>query len=50
MPPRYFFLFVLSLSLAADAAQISAWVGAHFTARTVGGMTVYDLTAPIASS
>jgi len=33
-----------------DAAQISAWVQAHFTAKTVGGMTVYDLTAPIASS
>jgi len=33
-----------------DASQISAWVEAHFTARTVGGMTVYNLTAPIASS
>jgi 4-amino-4-deoxy-L-arabinose transferase-like glycosyltransferase len=33
-----------------DASQISAWVAAHFTARTVGGMTVYNLTAPIASS
>jgi hypothetical protein len=32
-----------------DAAQISAWVQAHFTARTVGGMTVYDLTAPARS-
>jgi 4-amino-4-deoxy-L-arabinose transferase-like glycosyltransferase len=30
-----------------DAAQISAWVEAHFTATTVGGMTVYNLsTAP----
>jgi hypothetical protein len=28
-----------------DAAQISAWVEAHFTATTVGGMTVYNLTA-----
>jgi 4-amino-4-deoxy-L-arabinose transferase-like glycosyltransferase len=27
-------------------SQITAWVKAHFTARTVGGMTVYDLTAP----
>ena len=27
-------------------SQIAAWVKAHFTARTVGGMTVYDLTAP----
>jgi 4-amino-4-deoxy-L-arabinose transferase-like glycosyltransferase len=28
-----------------DAAQISAWVEAHFTATTAGGMTVYNLTA-----
>jgi len=35
---------------STDAAQISAWVQAHFTARTVGGMTVYNLTAPAASS
>ncbi|HUL27592.1 MAG TPA: glycosyltransferase family 39 protein [Streptosporangiaceae bacterium] len=32
------------------AAQITAWVSAHFTARTVGGMTVYDLTTPAAGS
>ena len=35
---------------STDAAQISAWVQAHFTARTVGGMTVYNLTAPAAGS
>jgi hypothetical protein len=35
---------------STDAAQISAWVQAHFTAQTVGGMTVYDLTTPAASS
>jgi 4-amino-4-deoxy-L-arabinose transferase-like glycosyltransferase len=29
-------------------AQISAWVAATFTAKTVGGTTVYDLTAPVA--
>ena len=30
----------------SDAArQISAWVQEHFTATTVGGATVYDLTA-----
>jgi 4-amino-4-deoxy-L-arabinose transferase-like glycosyltransferase len=28
-----------------DAAQIAAWVEAHFTATTVDGMTVYNLTA-----
>jgi 4-amino-4-deoxy-L-arabinose transferase-like glycosyltransferase len=30
---------------STDEAQISAWVEAHFTATTVGGMTVYKLTA-----
>jgi len=28
-----------------DEAQISAWVEDHFTATTVGGETVYNLTA-----
>ncbi|HEU4674955.1 MAG TPA: hypothetical protein VFS29_03140, partial [Motilibacteraceae bacterium] len=27
-------------------SQITAWVQANFTAQTVGGTTVYDLTAP----
>jgi 4-amino-4-deoxy-L-arabinose transferase-like glycosyltransferase len=27
-------------------SQITAWVKAHFTAKTVGGQTVYDLTQP----
>ena len=31
------------------AAQITAWVKAHFTAKTVGGMTVYDLTTTTGS-
>ena len=26
-------------------SQITAWVKAHFTAKTVGGMTVYDLAS-----
>ena len=30
----------------SDASQITAWVEAHFTAKTVGGSTVYDLTSP----
>ena len=30
---------------SGSAAQITAWVKAHFTAKTVGGMTIYDLTA-----
>jgi 4-amino-4-deoxy-L-arabinose transferase-like glycosyltransferase len=32
------------------APQIASWVESHFTARTVGGVTVYDLGAPAASS
>ena len=31
---------------SSDASQISTWVAAHFTARTVGGTTLYDLTHP----
>jgi 4-amino-4-deoxy-L-arabinose transferase-like glycosyltransferase len=30
----------------SDASQITAWVEAHFTAKTVGGTTVYNLTTP----
>jgi hypothetical protein len=30
-----------------DAAQISAWVSAHFTASTVGGITIYNLAGPM---
>ena len=33
-------------STTTTAAQITAWVTSTFTARTVGGTTVYDLTAP----
>jgi 4-amino-4-deoxy-L-arabinose transferase-like glycosyltransferase len=35
---------------STDSAQISSWVQAHFTAKTVGGTTVYDLTAPTSGS
>ena len=30
---------------ANSDSAISGWVEAHFTARTIGGQTVYDLTA-----
>ncbi len=30
---------------SSDAAKISVWVKAHFAARTVDGVTLYDLTA-----
>jgi 4-amino-4-deoxy-L-arabinose transferase-like glycosyltransferase len=32
---------------SGPASQITAWVRSHFTARTVGGDTVYDLTRPV---
>ncbi|MDQ1723782.1 MAG: hypothetical protein QOG52_810 [Frankiaceae bacterium] len=32
------------------SADISSWVAANFTATTVGGVTVYDLTAPSAAA
>jgi hypothetical protein len=28
------------------SSAIASWVAAHFTGRTVGGQTVYDLTTP----
>jgi hypothetical protein len=31
---------------SGSGSQITAWVRAHFTAKSVGGMTVYDLTTP----
>ncbi|GLZ46192.1 hypothetical protein Acsp06_23770 [Actinomycetospora sp. NBRC 106375] len=31
-----------------DAARIAAWVASHYRATSVGGTTVYDLTAPAA--
>jgi 4-amino-4-deoxy-L-arabinose transferase-like glycosyltransferase len=34
---------------SGDASQIGAWVESHFTAVTVGGVTVYDLTGQAAS-
>ena len=33
-----------SSSTTTTAGRITAWVESHFTARTVGGVTVYDLT------
>ena len=31
---------------SVSSSEIASWVEAHFTATTVGGVTVYDLTAP----
>jgi 4-amino-4-deoxy-L-arabinose transferase-like glycosyltransferase len=35
---------------SSDASQVTSWVEAHFTAKTVGGETIYDLTAPKSGS
>ena len=37
-------------SSTTDASRITAWVKANFTAETVGGTTVYDLTSPTTAS
>ena len=34
---------------SSDSSAISTWVEAHFTSKTVGGVTLYDLTAPLGS-
>jgi hypothetical protein len=34
---------------ADDASQITSWVESHFTAKTVGGVTVYNLTTGASS-
>ena len=44
---RYFIASSLMTSSTGsnDAQQIASWVTQHFTATTVGGTTVYDLSA-----
>ena len=37
-------------SSSSAASQISSWVTSHFTAKTVGGSTIYDLTQPSTTS
>ena len=33
-----------------DAGQITSWVESHYTATTVDGVTLYDLTGPVTAS
>jgi len=33
-------------STTSSSSAIATWVEAHYTARTVDGVTVYDLTTP----
>jgi 4-amino-4-deoxy-L-arabinose transferase-like glycosyltransferase len=35
---------------SGDASEITSWVESHFTAKTVGGVTVYDLTSGSSSA
>jgi hypothetical protein len=35
---------------SGDASKISSWVASHFTAKTVDGTTIYDLTQPTSTS
>jgi 4-amino-4-deoxy-L-arabinose transferase-like glycosyltransferase len=37
-------------SSGSAASEISSWVTSHFTAKTVGGSTIYDLTQPRTTS
>jgi hypothetical protein len=30
---------------SSDSSQITSWVESHYTSQTVGGTTIYDLTA-----
>jgi hypothetical protein len=35
---------------SSATSEISQWVSENFTAQTVDGVTVYDLTAPVSSA
>jgi 4-amino-4-deoxy-L-arabinose transferase-like glycosyltransferase len=38
------------VATSSTSSQISAWVHSHFSSHTVSGVTLYDLTAPLATS
>jgi hypothetical protein len=35
---------------SAESSEITSWVESHYSATTVGGTTLYDLTKPLAST
>jgi 4-amino-4-deoxy-L-arabinose transferase-like glycosyltransferase len=35
---------------SGDSSEIASWVESHFTAKTVGGVTIYDLTSTASST
>jgi 4-amino-4-deoxy-L-arabinose transferase-like glycosyltransferase len=42
--------FGASMGGSRASSEIASWVASNYTAKTVGGITVYDLTAPTTSS
>jgi hypothetical protein len=38
--------FGAAMGGSSDSSDITSWVSAHYTAHTIGGETVYDLTSP----
>jgi hypothetical protein len=46
--PEHYYVGQGSNSFAGGSvsSSIASWVSAHYTAQTVGGSTVYDLTKP----
>jgi len=37
-------------SSSSTSSAITSWIESHFTSRTVGGVTLYDLTSPVSSA
>ena len=35
---------------SASSSAITSWVESHFASKTVGGVTLYDFTAPVTAS
>jgi hypothetical protein len=46
----HYFIAVGQGGGSGTAQQIATWVAEHFTATTVGGVTIYDLTASTATT
>jgi hypothetical protein len=46
----HYFIGGVGGAASSDASQITSWVESHFTSKTVGGTTVYNLTSPKTSS
>jgi hypothetical protein len=49
-PHSFRFPSTLAKGSSAAAGEITSWMAAHYTAQAVDGITIYDLTTPIAQS